>query len=494
MTHTPVDILLISDLHDAAQATPDRVAGAVLLRKALRRLRGAGVEVNVLIILGDVTAEGAEKRLRTVAEEARQANVPVLAIPGNHDGAARRFAEIFDCRPGLHEIAGYGFLLFHDAVGAGDVTTRPAEARSLPRRVASERPDLPLIALQHNPLHPPIQHPYPYQLANADRVMSTYQEANVMLSLSGHYHPGQTAHRVDGVTYYTVPALGDPPFRFAHLCLDGRRAQVHEYALRMETEGLVDTHCHTEYAYCATTVEAERNVAISRAMGLHAVSLIEHTFQLYFDREDAWSYRWQTDDAMVQRAWQAGRGRMPEYRAFIQAVRDRHAGRVRLGLELDLRANGQLLLSPEDQQGWDLLVGAIHAIPGFDAGHTTQTGAERLFLRETERLLTHPIQVLAHPFRFFRRAKLKQPVHLYDTVAEMLAQSGVAAEVNFHGNAPARRFLEACLARGVRLALATDSHDLAEVGDLHPHLSILHQVGVRAADLFTLLYRPDGQP
>ncbi len=493
--HTPLDVLLVSDLHDAAPAAPASIEGAVLLRKAFRRLRAVGVEVNLLIILGDVTAKGAENRLRAVAEEASRADTPVLAIPGNHDGDIQRFAEMFDCQPGLHEINGYGFLLFHDTVGHDDVTTRPADPLALPARMASERPDLNLIALQHNPIHPPIQHEYPYRLANADQVMTTYQEAGVTLSLSGHYHPGQPVHRVNGVTYYTLPALGDSPFRLAHLRLDdGQEPQINEYTLKIGAEGLVDTHCHTEYAYCAATVEAERNIAIAQTLGLRAVSLIEHTFQLYFDREEAWSYRWQTDDGMVQRAWLSGRGRMPAYRAFVQALRDRHAGLVRLGLELDLRADGSLLLAPEDRTGWDLLVGAIHAIPEFDDHRTTQAQAERLFLRETERLLSHPIQVLAHPFRFFRWAKLEQPTHLYATVAEMLAQSGVAAEVNFHNNAPPLSFLEACLSRGVRLALATDSHDLAEVGDLHPHLDILlNHLDIRAADLSTLLYHPNDE-
>jgi histidinol phosphatase-like PHP family hydrolase len=136
-----------------------------------------------------------------------------------------------------------------------------------------------------------------------------------------------------------------------------------------------------------------------------------------------------------------------------------------------------------------LLIGGIHAIPDLGNG-ATQADTERLFLRDTERLLAHPIQVLAHPFRFFRRSKLQTPQHLYRPVARMLAARGVAAEINYHTNATDARFIEECVACGVKVALGTDSHDLAEVGELAPHLAVLRQAGVRPEDFPTVLYAP----
>jgi histidinol phosphatase-like PHP family hydrolase len=254
---------------------------------------------------------------------------------------------------------------------------------------------------------------------------------------------------------------------------------------------LVDTHCHTEYAYCATDIAAQDSIAISQTSGLHGLCLIEHTFQLYFDEDDAWSWDWQTDDALVQDSWTTGRGRMPEYRKFVQGLRDQHNGYVRLGLEIDLRADGSLLLAEEDKRGWDLLVGSVHYIHDLDRGRATRAQTEKLFLRDVEQLLAHPIQVLAHPFRFLSRAELKRPRHLYKTVAQWLAESGVAAEMNFHWKKPDARFIEECLSLGVKIALATDSHEMKEVGDLSPHLKLLRQIGVRDEDLSDLLYRPD---
>lgn len=167
-----LDILVISDLHHVREAGhacsfEERKCflGPVLLRKALQRLRYEGVDVGMVIILGDVVddgvASGAEKDLLAVAEEARNSGLSVLAVPGNHDGDFGRFAGIFGCGPGLHQAGGYGFLLFHDRVGGGDITTRPSDGLGLPSEVASERPGLGLVALQHNLLHPHIESDYP---------------------------------------------------------------------------------------------------------------------------------------------------------------------------------------------------------------------------------------------------------------------------------------------------------------------------------------------
>jgi hypothetical protein len=163
-----------------------------------------------------------------VADVVRQSGLPVLAAPGNHDGDYGRFAEVFGCRAGLHVVGGYGFLIFHDEVGEGHVTTRPPEGLDLPARAAAQHPDLSLIALQHNPLYVAGEHDYPFVLANVDAVLAGYREAGVVLSLSGHYHTGEALRDVAGVRCYTVPAACEAPFRFAHLRVVGKEVEVEE--------------------------------------------------------------------------------------------------------------------------------------------------------------------------------------------------------------------------------------------------------------------------
>jgi predicted MPP superfamily phosphohydrolase len=243
MPDRTLNVLLISDLHYVGTAKhicpiPERRSelGPALVREAFGRLGQEGVEVGLTIVLGDVVdnglAEGAGQDLAAVADEARGLGAPLLAVPGNHDGDYERFARIWDCDPGLHKVNGYGFLVYHDRVEEGDVTIRPPEGMRLLGKVAARHPGLPLVALQHNPLHPDIESRYPYMLVNRQAILAEYQALGVLLSLSGHYHPGQAAHGVGDVVCYTVPAACEAPFRFAHLRLQGREVEVREVAMQ----------------------------------------------------------------------------------------------------------------------------------------------------------------------------------------------------------------------------------------------------------------------
>jgi len=467
--------------------------GQILLRKALWRMKHLGISPGLILLLGDLLNDGdqpgSESDLLTLAGEVLKTGIPVLAVPGNHDGDPDQMARLFGSMPGAHRVGDYIFLLFHDRRKDGEIFERTEEQLSLPRHAASQYPDCPLIALQHHPLDPAIPDPYPYLLANRDAVMRSYQDAGVRLSMSGHYHAGQAAHRVNGVSYLTAPALCESPFRFLHVRLDGADAQVTEHALRMNVPGLTDSHCHTELAYCATTITLDDNIRLSKAMGVETLYITEHSFQLYFPKDQAWSFKWQNDPSLAQAVWATPtRGRMAAYRTLIPHFRNHQA---RAGLEVDLCADGSLLLAPEDATAdWDILVGGIHEIAGFQKGVTSQTDAEAMFLRDVRRFLSHPIDVLAHPFRFFARKGLRKPELLYPVVAGMLAEKGVAAEINFHVNEPEPAFFRACVERGVPIALASDAHELAEVGEFIPHFRVLAEAGVKPDDFSRILFKP----
>ena len=242
MTRLSLDLLVLADLHyihaaeDVCTIKERRCElGPALIRAAFQDVHKAGVRPDLLVLLGDLVnnglAPGAGDDMVELIQVARETGLQVLALPGNHDGGYKRFVEQWGCAPGLHEVGGYGFLIYHDDVAADDVTTRPAEALALPEQVARRRPDLPLVALQHNPLHPPIEHEYPFILANADLIQRGYHEGGVILSLSGHYHPGQAAHAHQGTVYATLAAGCEAPFWYAHVRLRGREVEVHARAL-----------------------------------------------------------------------------------------------------------------------------------------------------------------------------------------------------------------------------------------------------------------------
>ncbi len=499
MNPSPLDVLILADLHYTARArhacaiaSRQTPLALLFVQKALARLRDQGITPGLILLLGDLVddgdAPGGADDLTHLAGELLKTGIRILAVPGNHDGDPARVARLFDSAPGLHLVDGYGFLLFADQRGQNDHYSRTPESLTWPAQAAAQHPGAPLIAVQHHPLHPAIRDPYPYMLDNHDEVLASFRKARVRLSLSGHYHPGQSAHVHGGISYSTAPALTEAPFAFQHLRLEGSRFELTTHTLRIEVPGLCDIHCHTEFAYCATTVAAGVNRVLAEQLGLQTLCLTEHAFHLYFPREIAWTYDWQRDRGLAESVWNGPprRGRMAAYRCFAAAQR---GPGVRIGLEVDLMAGGELLLHPDDAAGWDLLVGAIHEIDTLRKG-TPQAEMERLFMRDLDQLLTYPIQVLAHPFRIFARHQMAKPEHLFRGVAERLARAGVAAEINFHTNQPEPAFLRACLEAGTRLALGSDAHRLEEVADFDRHLRFLRGAGLEPRDLAPQLYAP----
>ena len=189
---------------------------------------------DVLLLLGDLVddgqAKGADDDLAAIREEVQRLEVPLLAARGNHDVPAGPFRRAF---PGQRlEIGGYHlFLAFDDPYGPTDQSSRSGEAMSAVLEESLRRPEQPILVLQHSPVHPPIASDYPFMLKNRDEVMENYRRANVLLSLSGHYHAGQAATREGGVTYVTCPALCEEPFRFLEVRLRGRQVSVEESSL-----------------------------------------------------------------------------------------------------------------------------------------------------------------------------------------------------------------------------------------------------------------------
>jgi histidinol phosphatase-like PHP family hydrolase len=80
--------------------------------------------------------------------------------------------------------------------------------------------------------------------------------------------------------------------------------------------------------------------------------------------------------------------------------------------------------------------------------------------------------------RFFlhdRRRGRRRPAELYGDLADMLAATGTAAEMNLHNSYPDVAFFAECIRRGVKVALASDAHELWEVALLGAHVEMLRQ-------------------
>jgi len=491
-----LDILVLADLHYPQPPTEEKPChgdrARLFYQKALRKLRHENITPGLVILLGDLVHESntpgsdAEYHLSMLAEETARDGIPVLAVPGNHDNPGL-VEKLFESTPGLHIVNGCGFLLFRDTrVPGRKKFTRPEDGLALPARIAREHPGLPLIALQHAALAR--EAPEKYRLENADGAMDSFAAAGVKLSLSGHAHETHAPVQHGSVSCLTLPAFCEAPFTFLHVRVDGADIAATFHSLKLpDIPALADTHCHTAFAQCGAGATAVTTRRVADILGLRTLAITEHIFQLYFARPAAWSFQWVDDPALAEAVWQTPeRGRMAAYKKFILSQR---RGNLLIGLELDLFDNGRLLLHPDDFQGWDILLGAMHRIQGAVRG-MLPAQIETLYMRDLQALCNHRVHILAHPLRIFKSYNVPPPVHLYNDIARMLARAGVAAEINFHNTPPDPLLCAACLRHGAKLSLGTDTHAPASIADLHPHLKLLGELGVTPEDYPKILFNP----
>ena len=475
-------IAVLSDIHflpepvleDAKRQTD---LGAILLQRAVWRLNQA-IRPDVTVVLGDLLnlADGCSnpELLRQLQTILRKLESPCLVIPGNHDGLVSDFIDVFGPVPDWVDLAGIRFLPFLDEARPGFNAHRSAVDIG---RFARARQGWagPIVSLQHVPLMPPDLNSMGYRLINDAEAVAAMHASNITLALSGHYHAGHDLVSDGRAGYAVVPALCDAPFAFFEINLDssGLSAVRHELALP-EGLGLVDSHTHSPYAYCSENMNIATSARLARLFRLGGLAVTEHADHLY------------ASSAQIRRSEQlfrelpdlvsAGASRMAQYWADAETWRSDF---VRVGLEVCANCIGGVIADPLDIARCDVVVGAVHYLQELMHDNPDPRKASDEFLGMVRALLKAGAHVLAHPFRVFRwgKFKIEPPPELLEAVVDLLCEYGVAAELNSHRNQPIPSFVEQCLERGVPLSMASDAHNLAEIGYFFPQIELVRSLG-----------------
>jgi len=246
---------------------------------------------------------------------------------------------------------------------------------------------------------------------------------------------------------------------------------------------IVDCHCHTELAYCNSGVTAQHAVEVSKKAGLGGVCLTEHAPQLYCTADEFWNV-----EHVNRCAWRDNpASRMAIFKTLVAQYRNDPF--VRTGFEVELDADGELTLADEDRQWADIIIGAIHWLPGEPRDYTQDEFIDA-FMETNRRILNAGVDVLAHPFRLFKSRKRRVDKTLYPIMADMLKAHNTAAEINLHHTStPEPEFYSICLEKGVKISLGTDAHFANQVGNLHQHLALLQQAAGKT-DVSEYLFYP----
>lgn len=469
-------ILCLSDLHFVSKegytSLPKRRHNLALelLERVIERERG---NYEVIILCGDLIDDGkidtSEKDFFEIKKVIEREKKPYIFVMGNHDIGSDKISEIFKNTAPLH-YREYIFYPFNDEYKDDDRCYREKEEIEKFINFCRNNRDKKIITVQHNVVYPKIESDYPYNIENSEKILEIYRKCNVILSISGHYHKGVEETEYNGIYFITLPALCESPFSYYIIELDGKINFIKKSLYINKDFPLIDFHCHTEFAYCRENVECEKNIERAKIFGLDGIVLTEHSSHLYLKPEETRLFIDGID--ILYKARKENRDRMSEFKKRVFPLKGEY---VKVGMEVECDKNGNITLLPEDMEGIDYLVGAVHFLP--EEYMVSKKKVIEGFLKFTEFLCKNKIDIIAHPFRFFLRNKMDVPKDIYDDVVRILKEYNVAAELNFHsGNRPDPLFFEKCINGGVKISLASDAHNLIEVGEFSKHIDFLRKI------------------
>ncbi len=470
-----VKIAIITDLHFSNNPVEDcplrkgELADVLLLR-AVHRLN-RWIQPDVTFIGGDLINDpgspDAEDLLFFLKSSLELLESETVIIPGNHDLPPEVFYRTFDRPADMIEVKGVRFLPFLDPEEPGYNARR--EQRDLDRmRAARAGFDGQIVSLQHVPLFPPEADCSPFNYTNAPEIVKVMDECGIALSLSGHFHDGFAPLKWRNSTFITAPALCEAPFRFCVVELesDGSvKVETHQLSLPANTH-LTDFHVHTRLAYCNENMKMPKALQLGQSFGLGAMGFAEHSSHLYFSRDayDAKKFYWDGINSPLIC------DNTEDYFSLYKMYANDFSY---LGMEIDVDRGGVPVINPELYPRLDFRIGSVHYMKSIlDAAKR-----ENEFMYLCNSMIKSGIDILAHPFRIFRRSGMEAPPHLFAPLAALLKENGVAAEINFHTNEPPLEFARQCLESGVTLAFGSDAHNLYEVGEFYPHLKLLEAAG-----------------
>ncbi len=157
--------------------------------------------------------------------------LPYLALPGNHDWLAV-MARFFAANQ-VVELAGHRLVTFWDRDFYAHVPRRFDRERTLMEQALGQDGP-PQIHLQHYVITPELNQGWPHTYLEGEHLRRALADSGkVVLSVSGHYHPGTEAIFDGPCTFTCGPAFAEFPHRY-------RIYDLHDGAVASECYELLD--------------------------------------------------------------------------------------------------------------------------------------------------------------------------------------------------------------------------------------------------------------
>ena len=480
-------LIILADIHYSDQsATSERridIADILLLRTVHRINRF--LLPDFVIILGDIINEPQSpsaieqyKRIKSILDIL---DAPYIIIPGNHDRPDEEFYKIFPKPDDIIEIANTKFVSLIDPEQPGYNAIRTERNLEL-MKSARKNFDGNVITLQHVPIFPPGTIDCPYNYTNANEIIEIMQRYKINLAISGHFHTGFDLFCSGDSAFLACPAICEAPFRFLEIDITENNNSnsnpnqifnITEHQLAMPKElNLIDYHIHTHFAYCNENMNIEKAKTLAQAFNLAEIRFSEHSSHLYWNLQDY------TNGIFYREGIKSAKPSDCRAEQYFSLLQNANCPKKCIGFEVDADWTGSPIIREQDKQRTGFLIGAIHSLPTYEPDKIKET-----FLAINERFLKHKFDILAHPFRIFRRSNNPIPSELFAPLTKLLKEHNTAAEINFHTNVPPMEFIKMCINADVKISFGSDSHNLYEIGEFYPHLKLLNECGIDTSDL-----------
>ncbi len=250
-----------------------------------------------------------------------------------------------------------------------------------------------------------------------------------------------------------------------------------------------DYHVHTTLSYCHEgDLTVDNLIKAARERDLKGFAVTDHSPHIYFDRPAVSRHQYLLNYDVFLKMLDSGNGKFEEYLDMLAGYR---SANVLAGTEVDVAVNGELIFDPQCRERLDVLLGGIHWLPCVDGEFDSKTFLIQ-FMDFTMMLLESDIDILAHPTRIFRRRKLEIPREVVRPIVQRAKERGIAIEINSHSQRdPDEYFVRTCIDEGVKLAMGTDTHNIAEIGDFSYHRALLNRLGITEEEITPLVFRHD---
>jgi len=251
-----------------------------------------------------------------------------------------------------------------------------------------------------------------------------------------------------------------------------------------------DYHVHTTLSYCHEgELTVDNLIKAARERDLEGFAVTDHSSHIYFARPTVSRHEYLLNYDIFLEEIESGNDNFEKYLDMLTGYRDAN---VLISTEADIASNGKLILDPQYRDRLDVLLGGIHWLPCVDHEFSSKTFLVQ-FMDYTMMLLESDIDILTHPTRIFRRRKLEVPREVVWPIVQKAKERGIAIEINSHSQKdPDAYFVRTCIDEGVKLAIGTDTHNIAEIGDFSYHKALLAELGVRDEEIDSLVFRHDG--